>query len=107
MSMRLGAAALALGLATAACSSYEARTVVPPARDDVCAAYGFTIGTPEYRQCAMREADARRRGRMTPAYGDQRIVADAQAACQSYGLARGSERYERCVQREVDYRRPG
>lgn len=107
MSMRLGVIALALGVATAACSTHEARTVVVPAGDDVCAAYGFAVGTPAYRQCAMREADSRRRGRMVPAYGDQRIVADAQEACQSYGLARGSERYERCVQREVDYRRPG
>ncbi|QQS12202.1 MAG: host attachment protein [Rhodospirillales bacterium] len=107
MSMRLGAIALVLGLATAACTAYETRTVVAPRGDDVCVAYGFMVGTPEYRQCAMREADARRRGRMAPTYGDQRIVADAQEACQTYGLARGSERYERCVQREVDYRRPG
>ena len=92
------------GLA-AACTHYETQAVVVPVAD-ACLAYGFSVGTPEYRECASREAEARRLGRMRVDYGEARIVADAQYACSSYGLMRSSDRYERCVQREVGYRRP-
>src|SRR5262245_31874863 len=105
MSLRLGAVVLACGLA--ACT-YETRTVLVPAApaEDACVAYGFIPGTVEYRMCADREADARRRGRVAVDYGEARMVADAQFACTSYGLMRGTDRYERCVQRELLYRRP-
>ena len=54
----------------------------------------------------MREAAARRRGRMAAGYAEARIEADSQEACLSYGLARGTPRFDRCVSREIANRRP-
>lgn len=106
MSLRWIGIAVACGLA-AGCTSYETRTVVVQPGDDACLAYGFPAGTAEYRDCAQREAESRRRGRVDRTYGETRIMADAQESCSAYGLPRGSDRYDRCVQREIQYRRPG
>ncbi len=92
---------LVLGLA--ACAT-ETRTVV--VENDVCSNYGFRVGSPEYRLCRDREAEARHAGRMSPSYAEARIVADSQAACQSYGLHPYSDAYERCVRYEHEARRP-
>ena len=92
-------AALALG----ACAT-ETRTVV--VAEDQCSTYGFRVGSSEYRLCRDREAEARRRGRMSPSYAEARIVADSQAACQSYGLHPYSSAYESCVRQEHEARRP-
>jgi len=92
-------AALALG----ACAT-ETRTVV--VAEDPCSTYGFRVGSSEYRLCRDREAEARRRGRMSPSYAEARIVADSQAACQSYGLHPYSSAYESCVRQEHEARRP-
>ena len=97
----VGLVAMGLG----ACST-ETRTVV--VAEDVCSsAYGFRVSSSEYRLCRDREAAARRAGRMSPSYGEARVVADSQAACQSYGLHPYSDRYERCVRAEHDARMPG
>jgi len=82
----------------------ETRTVL--VTDDACAAYGFRVDTPEYRQCQSREANARLQGRVRFGYSEAQTVADAQAACRSYGLAPYSDVYDRCVQREYAARRP-
>ena len=106
MRLALIGISLFVGLAAAACTVHETRTVVAPA-DDSCTAYGYVRGTEGYRICAEREAAARARGRMAVGYAEARMAADAQEACLSYGLVRGTDRYDRCVSREITYRRPG
>ena len=102
MRYRLALAGL-LALGLAGCVT-ETRTVV--AADDICSTYGFKVSSPEYRLCRDREAEARRRGRVSPSYAEARIVADSQAACQSYGLHPYSDRYEECVRNEHAARQP-
>lgn len=110
MSLRLFGVSCAIftaGAHLAACSVTETRTVVAPnPADESCVDYGYTPGTDAYGVCLAREAEARRRGRMTAGYAQAQIVQDARDACISYGLERGSVTYDRCVQREVAYRSP-
>jgi hypothetical protein len=68
---------------------------------DACHAYGFRVGTAEYRLCQDREAAARRTGR-----SQAWLVADARAACESYGLTRYTDRYDQCVRDEYAARHP-
>jgi hypothetical protein len=85
----VGAAAAMLG----ACS-VETRTV----GEDVCAGYGLSIGSSEYRKC--RDQEAKSGKGYTP---EQRMTA-SRSACQSYGIAPYTENFERCVRNEYAYR---
>lgn len=97
MLRQLALAALVAG-GLAACAG-ENRTVVVV--EDACHAYGFRVGTPEYRLCQEREAAARRAG------GSQAFaIRQAQAACESYGLTRYTDRYDQCVREEYAARGP-
>jgi len=103
----LSAALLACAL-VGACTVRETRTVVVPAgsgAENACVSYGFTPGTSSYDNCVMREAEARRRGRMARDYAESSIVSDSQNACVAYGLTPGTDRYERCVRNEISARR--
>ena len=79
--------------------------VVANSSQQACVDYGFTPGTASYDRCVRLEADARARGRVSMAYSQANLAADAQMACSSYGLSRGSMSYDRCVSREIDARR--
>ena len=79
--------------------------VVANSSQQACVDYGFTPGTASYDRCVRLEADARARGRVSMAYSQANLAADAQMACSSYGLSRGSMSYDRCVNREIDARR--
>lgn len=107
MSYRILGAIVACGLA-AACSIGDTRPIDGPAttNEGACVSYGFAPGTTPYTTCVQREADARRRGRMSPDYNETLIARDAQEDCAAYGLVRGTTTYELCVQREISYRRP-
>jgi len=80
-----------VALSAAACA-VEHRTVV--VADDPCTRYGFTTSSADYARCREGVAAQRRLGRVAPAYGDARIVADSQAACTGYGVPRGTARYD-------------
>ena len=88
----VGAAAAMLG----ACS-VENRVV----GEDVCAGYGLSIGSSEYRKC--RDQEAKYGKGYTP---EQRMTA-SRSACQSYGIAPYTENFERCVRNEYAYRSQG
>lgn len=95
---RQSAAVVLLAGGLGACAA-ETRTVAIV--EDACHAYGFRVGTPEYRLCQEREAAARRAG------GSQAfMIRDAQAACESYGLTRYTDRYDQCVREEYAARGP-
>jgi hypothetical protein len=87
--------ALAVGLG--ACAT-ETRTVVA---EDVCAGYGLSIDSPEYRKCQARE------GRAGSSYTPTQLMTAARAACSSYGITAYTEQYERCVRNEYAYRSQG
>ena len=82
----VGAAAAMLG----ACS-VERRVV----GEDVCAGYGLSISSSEYRKC--RDQEAKSGKGYTP---EQRMTA-------SYGIAPYTENFERCVRNEYGYRSQG
>jgi hypothetical protein len=90
----------AIGAATAvlgACS-VETRTV---AGVDVCASYGLSVGSPDYRKCRDRE------GRAGLGYTPEQLMTASRSACQSYGIAPYTEPFERCVRNEYAYRSQG
>jgi hypothetical protein len=97
--------ALVAGVLVTACTRTTRTVVVPSAADDVCVSYGFVPGTAAYNNCATREAEARRRGRVARDYAESSLVADSQAACYSYGLVPGTVTYEQCVRTEINARR--
>lgn len=107
MSYRILSAIAACGLA-AACTVSQKQSAAPTmtTNEGACVSYGFVPGTTPYTTCVQREADARRRGRMSPGYDQTLIAKDAQDACADYGLARGTAGYDRCVQQEISLRRP-
>jgi hypothetical protein len=88
----VGVAAAMLG----ACS-IETRT----AGEDVCASYGLSIGSSEYRKCRDRE------GRSGKGYTPEQLMTASRSACQSYGIAPYTENFERCVRNEYAYRSQG
>ena len=89
----IGAAAFMLG----ACS-VETRTSTG---EDVCAGYGLSIGSSEYRKCRDRE------GKSGRGYTAEQIMTASRSACQSYGMAPYTESFERCVRNEYAYRSQG
>lgn len=89
----------------AAGCAVERQTVV--VASDACTRYGITASSADFEQCRQRLTAQRELGRVTPAYGDARIVADSQAACISYGVPAGSDGYDQCVKDEFAARRPG
>ena len=89
----IGAVATMLG----ACAT-EVRTM---AAEDVCAGYGLTVGSSEYRKCQERE------GRSGPSYTQAQLMSASREACSSYGITPYTERYERCVRNELAYRSQG
>ena len=88
----LGVAAAMLG----ACS-VETRTV----GEDVCASYGLSIGSSEYRKCRDRE------GRSGKGYTPEQLMTASRSACQSFGIAAYTENFERCVRDEYAWRSQG
>lgn len=86
----VGVAAAMLG----ACS-VETRTV---AGEDVCASYGLSIDSSEYRKCRDRE------GKSGRGYTPEQLMTASRSACQSYGIAPYTEPFERCVRNEYAYR---
>lgn len=87
-----GAAAAMLG----ACS-VETRVV----GEDVCAGYGLSIGSSEYRKCRDRE------GKSGKGHTAEQLMTASRSACQSYGIAPYTENFERCVRHEYAYRSQG
>jgi len=105
---------MAIGLSTAACSTYSTTTtqaIVDPGpgiltgSEQACLNYGFPAGTIGYDRCVTREHEARLRGRVVRSYSDAQVAEDARSACYSYGLDPGTSRYSRCLGREIDARR--
>jgi hypothetical protein len=96
--------AIGAAVAFAAGCSTETHTVV--VTENVCATYGFSTASPQYRECVARETAARALGRAQPGYSSARLMLDSQTACQSYGLVPYTDMYERCVRREYAYRTP-
>jgi hypothetical protein len=89
----IGAMAAIVG----ACAT-ETRTVVA---EDVCAGYGLSIDSPEYRKCQARE------GRAGTGHTPAQLMTASRAACSSYGIAAYTQQYERCVRNEYAYRSQG
>ena len=79
----VGATAAMLG----ACS-IETRTV---AGEDLCASYGLSIGSSEYRKC--RDRDGKSGKGLTP----EQLMTASRSACQSYGIAPYTDAFERCA----------
>ena len=88
----VGAAAAMLG----ACS-VETRVV----GEDVCAGYGLSIGSSEYRKCRDQDAKSGK------GYTSEERMTASRSACQSYGIAPYTQNFERCVRNEMAYRAPG
>jgi hypothetical protein len=89
--------ALGAAVATLGACSVENRVV----GEDVCAGYGLSIGSSEYRKCRDQEAKS---GKGYTA--EQRMTA-SRSACQSYGIAPYTENFERCVRNEYAFRSQG
>jgi hypothetical protein len=98
-------AVLVVSVLATACTRTTRTVVVPSGADNVCVSYGFSPGTAAYDNCVVREAEARRRGRVPPGYAESALVSDSQAACYSYGLVPGTVTYEQCVRTEINARR--
>ena len=62
--------------------------------EDVCASYGLSVGSSEYRKCRGRE------GRSGKGYTPEQLMTASRSACQSYGIAPYTESFERCVRDE-------
>lgn len=77
--------------------SVETRTV----GEELCAGYGLSVGSSEYRKCRDRE------GRSDKGYTPERLMTASRAACQSHGIAPYTERFERRVRNEYAYRSQG
>lgn len=71
----------------------------------VCADYGFSLGTAAFDRCVQRERAARSAGRVNRDYTEARLADDARNACVSYGLQPNSRGYNQCIGREIDARR--
>ena len=67
----------------------------------MCASYGLSVGSSEYRKCRDRE------GRAGRGYTADQLMTASRSACQSYGIAPYTERFERCVRNEYAYRSQG
>jgi hypothetical protein len=91
----IGAACVA-AVMLGACS-VETRSV----GEDVCAGYGLSVGSSEYRKCRDRE------GRSGKGYTPQQLTTASRSACQSYGIAPYTELFERCVRNEYALRSQG
>jgi hypothetical protein len=69
--------------------------------EDVCAGYGLSTGSSEYRKCRDRE------GKSGKGYTPEQLMTASRSACQSYGIMPYTENFERCVRNEYAYRSQG
>ena len=93
----VGISALGVVAATLGACAVERRV----AGEDVCAGYGLTIGSSEYRKCRDRE------GISGKGYTAEQLTTASRLACQSYGIAPYTQVFERCVRNEYAYRSQG